>query len=73
MLPEGGGGRGLPIIRVGFPTSVEAIGTILHLRLPTQVILICGKLPLKPTMIMQDHKSYEGLIPKGPIYRRADE
>lgn len=39
---------GSDTIGVGLPTS---IGTVHQVRLLTQVILICGKLPLKPTII----------------------
>lgn len=35
--------------------------------LPTQVILICGKLTLKPTIIMQEHEGCRGLSSEGPM------
>lgn len=57
----------LPITRVGFLASVKAIRAILQARLPTQVILICGKLTLKPPVIMQDHESCRGLISEGSM------
>lgn len=35
----------------GLPTSIEATQPALQIRLLRQPILICGKLPLKPTII----------------------
>lgn len=57
----------LSIIRVRVPSSVKAIRTILQMILPIQAILICGKLTLKATIIMQEHEGCRGLSSEGPM------
>lgn len=37
----------LPPNGVGLPTSVKVTGTVLQVRLPVQVVPICGKLDIK--------------------------
>lgn len=38
----------LPTLGDALPTLIKATRTILRLRLPSQMILVCGKLTLKP-------------------------
>lgn len=52
----------LPIIRVGFPTSVMANSTVFHRRLPCS-----GHSDLWQVAIKTHHESCRGRIPKEPV------
>lgn len=57
----------LPIIQLGLPASIKATRTLLQPGLPTQMILISGKLTLKPTVLRTStllHTCSYGKVPQ---------